>query len=214
MRHSSNSGIIAGAWGLAAGLIGSLCCIGPSAAILLGLGASSALLGFSLDRTVTLAGGAALLLAGAILAWRRGRACDLRPAARWRTPALMVAGFALAYGLLGLLAPALAARQEDAAANLVPLAVQSQALSVPQGQVIVAAPRRLTLIIEKMDCPPCAAHLHGLLKRKSFVRSFVAESGNEQVMIDYDSSQTTAKAVFALIPSNYGVTLISDQALP
>ena len=56
MRHSSNSEIVAGAWGLAAGVVGSLCCIGPSAAILLGLGASSALLGFTLDRALALGG--------------------------------------------------------------------------------------------------------------------------------------------------------------
>src|SRR4051812_50130642 len=104
MRHSSNSGITASAWGLASGLFGSLCCIGPSAAVLLGLGSSSALLGFSLDHTMALAGGAALLSAGALLAVRRARACDLRLAARWHAPALMLTSFALAFGLLGLLA--------------------------------------------------------------------------------------------------------------
>jgi len=205
---------MAGAWGLAAGVVGSLCCIGPSAAILLGLGASSALLGFSLDRTVALASGVALLLAGAVLAWRRAHACDLRPAARWRTPALMFASFGLAYGLLGWLAPALAARQEDAAANLAPVAAQSQALSLPQGQAIAAVPRRLTLSIEKMDCPPCAATVRTALKRQKAVRAFVAETGNDEVRIDYDSSRTSAKKLAALFPARYGVTRISDQPIP
>src|SRR5690349_2939612 len=41
MRSSSKGEIHAGIWGMAAGVVGSLCCIGPSAAILLGLGASS-----------------------------------------------------------------------------------------------------------------------------------------------------------------------------
>jgi copper chaperone CopZ len=215
MRHSSHSGIMAAAWGLAAGLAGSLCCIGPSAAVLLGLGSSSALLSFSLDHTVALAGGAALLLAGAILASRRARACDLRPAARWRTPALMLASFALAYGLLGLLAPALAARQEDAAADSELAASQRQSISLPQGRAITAAPlRRLTLIVEKMDCPPCAATVHTALKRQPTVRAFVAEAGNDQVTIDYDSGRTSAKKLAALFPPRYGVTLISDQAIP
>src|SRR5690349_1109759 len=107
----------AGAWGLAAGLVGSLCCIGPSTAILLGLGASSALLGWTLDRALALGGGAVLLLIGALLVWRRSRACELGPAARWRSPALLLISFALVYGLLGVLVPALAARQEDAAAD-------------------------------------------------------------------------------------------------
>src|SRR5215218_9674038 len=109
MRLSSNSEIMAGAWGLVAGIVGSLCCIGPSAAILLGLGASSALLGLTLDRVLALGGGAALLLTGALLVAWRERTCDLRPSARWRNPALLLASFALAYGLLGLLVPVLAA---------------------------------------------------------------------------------------------------------
>jgi len=138
MRQSSNGEIRAGAWGLAAGLVGSLCCIGPSAAILLGLGSSSALLGLTLDRRLALAGGAALLLAGLILALRRTRACQLRPGLRWRAPALLLAGFALAYGLLGLLAPSLAARQEDAAAASAPAesGMTSNTTSLP--------PRRIT----------------------------------------------------------------------
>ena len=213
IRHWSNSGIRAGAWGLVSGLVGSLCCIGPSAALLLGLGSSSALLGFTLDRALAVGGGVALLLAGAVLAWRRARACDLRPAARWRNPALMFASFALAYGLLGLLVPALAARQEDAAANLAPLVMSSQALRLPQGQAIAAAPRRLMLSIEKMDCPPCAAPIRALLKRQPFVRAFVAEAGNDEVTIDYDSGQTSAKKLAALFPAYYRVTLISDKPI-
>src|SRR3954447_13494331 len=156
MRHTSNSEIRAGVWGLAAGVVGSLCCIGPSAAVLLGLGSSSALLGFSLDHTVALAGGAALLLVGALLAVRQPHTCHLGPAARWRAPALMLASFALAYGLLGLLAPALAARQEDAVADAAHAVSQGQSLSVWKAQpAVVAAPsRRLTLIVEKMECHP------------------------------------------------------------
>ncbi len=215
MHKNSGSELRAGAWGLAAGLVGSLCCIGPSAAILLGLGASSALLGFTLDRALALGGGTALLGVGLLFALRRTHACDLRPATRWRNPALMLVSFALAYGLLGLLAPALAARQEDAATISELATSQRTTHNLSKGQpAIAAAPiRRLTLIAEKMECPPCAAHVRGLLKRKPFVRSFVAEANNEQVTIDYDSSQITAQAVLALIPNRYGVTLISDAAL-
>ena len=211
IRRSSTHEIHAGVWGLVAGIVGSLCCVGPSAAILLGLGASSALLGFSLDRTVALAGGAALLLAGLVLAQRRVRACDLRPAARWRAPALMLVSFAVVYGLLGILAPALAARQEDAAAN----SPQRQALMLPQGQQVAAAaaPRRLTLSILKMDCPPCAASVRTALKRQKAVRAFVAETGNDEVTIEYDGVRVTAKKLAMLFPARYGVTQINDQAI-
>src|SRR5690349_19217653 len=151
MRQTSTDKTYASAWGLAAGLVGSLCCIGPSAAILLGLGASSALLGVSLDRALALAGGAALLLIGALMASQRARACDLRPAARWRAPAVMLISFALAYGLLGLLLPALAARQEDSVAASKPATFQESLLGLSKQPPAASAQlHRLTLIIEKM----------------------------------------------------------------
>src|SRR5262249_26004810 len=108
MRFSilrSSFSIRGSAWGLLAVLAGSLCCLGRSAAVLLGLGSSSALFGFQLDRPLALGIGAALLLVGLALALRRAQACAVRPAARWRQPALMLISFALAYGLLGVLTP-------------------------------------------------------------------------------------------------------------
>jgi copper chaperone CopZ len=182
---------------------------------LLGLGASSALLWLTLDRALALGGGAALLLSGLLFALRRPRTCELRPTARWRTLALMLASFALGYGVLGLLAPVLAARQEDATADAAQAASQRQSLSVSKKQPAVAAApsRRLTLIVEKMDCPPCAATVRTALKRQPSVRAFVAEVYNDQVTIDYDSGRTSAKKLAALFPARYGVTLISDAAL-
>jgi hypothetical protein len=191
------------AWGLLAGLAGSLCCIGPSAAVLLGLGSSSALFGLTVDRTLALIAGGALLLIGLALALRRVRACELRLSHRWRQPAILLATFAVSYSLLGLLAPQLAARQEDAAA-------------APVAPAPASAPqlRRVTLIVEKMVCPPCAAHMRSLLKRKPFVRGWTAESGDERVTIDYDSRQASAKTLIDLIPQRFGVTVVSDVALP
>ncbi|MEO7909871.1 MAG: heavy-metal-associated domain-containing protein [Roseiflexaceae bacterium] len=215
MRQHANTGVMAGAWGLASGLFGSLCCIGPSAAVLLGLGSSSALLGFSLDHTLALAGGAALLLGGVLLAVRQTRACDLRPAVGWRAPALMLISFALAFGFLGVLAPALAARQEDAVTDAELAASHPHALSLPQAPAVAAAPqRRLTLSVEKMNCPPCAAAIRNAIKRQPTVRAFVADAYNDQVTIDYDSGRTSAKKLAALIPAHYGVTLISDELIP
>jgi copper chaperone CopZ len=191
------------AWGLLAGLVGSLCCIGPSAALLLGLGSSSALLGLQLDQALARGAGFALLLGGVALALRRERACAARSIARWRQSALLLAAFALSYGLLGLLLPALAAQREDAAT--VPVA----AVAAP-----ASALRRATLIVEKMECPPCAASVRTLLERKPFVQHFVAESGNQQVIVDYDSRQIDARGLAGLIPRRYNVVLIGDEPLP
>jgi len=193
-----------GALGLLAGIVGSLCCVGPSAAILLGLGSSSALAGLAFDRTLALAGGGALLVIGLLLAHRQARACALPRVARWRAPALILLTFAVAYGLLGYLLPALAERQADASSPITTSAPAPQASSL----------RRATLLIEKMYCPPCAAHVRGALGRKPSIHSFIAETDNEEVIVDYDSQQTSTRAIIAIFPYSFHVKLISDQALP
>jgi hypothetical protein len=196
-------------WGLLAGFAGSLCCLGPSAAVLLGLGTSSALFGLQLERPLAFGIGAALLLAGLAFALRRERACAVRPAARWRQPALLLASFALAYGLLGLLAPWAAARQEEAVvASIAPVASSVGDLPRPSSEY-----RRATLIIEKMVCPPCAANVRSLLKRKAFVHGFMAEEGNETVVIDYNPEQIDAQHLVKLFPLSFKVKLLSDDPL-
>jgi hypothetical protein len=208
LLHSSFS-IRNSAWGLLAGLAGSLCCLGPSTAVLLGLGSSSALFGLQLERPLAFGIGAALLLAGLAFALRRKRACAVRPAARWRQPALLLASFALVYGLLGLFAPWAAAQEEDAAvASIAPPAHLAVDLPRPSSEF-----RRATLIIEKMVCPPCAANVRSLLKRKAFVHGFMAEEGNETVVIDYDPQQIDARQLVKLFPLSFKAKLLSDDPL-
>ena len=205
MNHPSTHAprtVASSAWGLLAGLVGSICCLGPSTAVLLGLGSSSALFGLQFDRTLALGAGVALLLGGIARSLVRERSCALRSAARWRAPALMLAAFVLSYGLLGYLAPALAARQEDTA------------VVAPAAPVEAASLRRATLLIEKMDCPPCAAAIHNRLKQKPFVHHLVAEAYNQQVVIDYDSRQVDAQHLVQMFPMSYGITLVSDEPLP
>lgn len=194
-----------GALGLLAGLIGGLCCLGPSVAALLGLGASSALAGLAFGRGLTLAAGGAVLLAGGYLA-RRRRACALPGQVGWRAPAALLIAFGLSYGLLGYLLPRVAERQAD---ERVAMATVSR---LPAAQA--GALRRATLSIEKMNCPPCAAHVRGLLARKAFVRAFVAETGNEQVTIDYDEQRAGVQQVIALFPWSFHVALLSDGPRP
>ena len=207
---NSQFSIRGSAWGLLAGLAGSLCCLGPSVAVLLGLGSSSALFGLQLDRPLALAFGAALLILGLALTLRRERVCATRPAARWRQPALLLASFVLTYGLLGLLTPWAAAQQEAAASASAAL----PAASAPELPRASSEFRRATLVVEKMICPPCAASVRGLLKRKPFVRGFVAEEGNEAVVIEYDSRQVEARDLVRLFPVSFKVTLIGDVPLP
>jgi Heavy-metal-associated domain len=115
----------------------------------------------------------------------------------------MLAAFALAYGSLGLLLPELAARRVEA----------TEPATLPAAAPAAPASHRATLIIEKMECPPCAAHVRSLLGRKPFVSAFVAESGNQQVVVDYDSRQIDALGLARLFPHAYRVTLIGDEVL-
>ena len=193
-----------GLWGALAGAVGGLCCVGPSAAVLLGLGASSALAGFTLDRDAALTAGVALLAAGMVLILRPRAICRLGGAARWQAPALMLAAFALAYALIGVLLPVVAARHAEAS-------TPSLSPDVPVGSSEL---RRATLLIEKMSCPPCAATVRGALKRDPAVRQFVAETSDEQVTIVYDGARTSVGQLAARFPRRYGVTVVSDVSLP
>jgi len=203
MKQASTT-IRTGALGLLAGFVGSLCCLGPSAAILLGLGSSSALTGLAFDRRLALAGGGALLVAGLLLARRRARACAVPGAARWRAPALMLLSFVLAYGLLGYVLPTLAERQADASARV-------STMTAPQAP---ASLRRATLLVENMYCPPCAAHVRGALAHKPYIHGFIAETSNEEVVVDYDSQRANTRAIVSIFPYSFHVKLISDQPLP
>jgi copper chaperone CopZ len=214
------------AWGLAAGLAASLCCLGPAASALLGLGASSALAGAQIGSGPAAALGLATFAAGVALALRRGAACGLSRAGRLRAPLVMLAAFALSYALLARALPEAAARQVAAASA--PLAAQARpelpaempaaapaALAQAPPEAPEAAPaRRLTLSIEKMDCAPCVAGVRRLLSAQPGVSAFVAEQNLDEVTVDYSPAAVDAATLAALFPASYGVTLIGDAALP
>lgn len=196
------------AWGLLAGIAGSLCCLGPSAAVLLGLGASSALAGVQLERLPALGAGLALLIVGVLLAYRRARMCGLTPAARARGPLVALLSFGLAYAVLAYVLPALAAQQIYAeAAATAPASFAAPAAST-------APSERLVISIIKMDCPPCVAKVHATLAQEPGVRAFVAELNVDEVTIDYDPSVVSAERLAGLFPSSYQVEIVSESVLP
>lgn len=210
-------------WGFLAGVIGSLCCLGPTAALLLGLSSSSALFSLQLDQSWALAASLIMLAGGIVQALRRSRSGAVCGVARWRSPLMMALTFVVSYALLGVLLPLFAARQElaaDVANGGATAQVASVAANVgdqPQQIVNVAAKapelRRLTMIIEKMNCPPCAAKVHNRLSQKPAVRELRAEAYNEEVIVTYDASLSTGEQLMKLFPRQYGLTLISDEAI-
>jgi hypothetical protein len=196
-------------WGLIAGLVGSLCCLGPSTAALLGLGSSSLLFSMQINQRWALFVSGLLLLCGIVRVLRPMQPKAACRRARWQQPAIMLAVFALSYWLLGGLLPTLAAQVEASNAA-------QQVIAAPPRQVAAASPatptlHRLTLIIEKMNCPPCAVKIRNRLKGKPAVRELRAEDYNEEVIITYDPQQTTGEALVKLIPTQYDVTFIRDE---
>jgi copper chaperone CopZ len=200
----------AGWWGVIAGVAGSFCCLGPSAAVLLGLGSSSALFSLQFDQPWALLLSTVLLLAGAIHSYRKQRGlCGI---GRWRAPLMLLASFGIAYGLLAGALPLLASRIENSrrVQPAAVAAVQPQAAALPSPKTEL---RRLTLIVEKMTCPPCAVKIRNRLHSKPAVRQLRAEEYNEEVVITYDPAQASAEELTKLIPREYGVLRISDEPL-
>lgn len=194
------------AWGFVAAVAGSLCCIGPAAAVLLGLGASSALAALQLGRTPASLLGLGLLALGVALAMRRGAACGLGRARRLRAPALMLLAFGLCYWGLAYALPAAAAQRIAAAPVVAPPAAPAA--------VEVAQARRLTLSIEKMDCAPCVAQVNRLLAEQGGVLAFVALAESDEVTVDYLPAEVAAATLAHLFPPSYGVRVLGDAPLP
>lgn len=197
-----------GIWGLLAGALGALCCVGPSAAVLLGLGAGSAVAGLAVDRHVALLAGAGALAVGLVLAARQARACSAAPAARWRAPAMLLASFALSYALLGLLLPRAAAGAIPDSPGLPSAAARVEAAAPRPG------PRRATLTVDKLYCPPCAATVRAALKREPAVGAWEAHEESGLLVIDYDPARLTAGEIAGLFPEGFGVALVRDEPLP
>ncbi|HEY0733392.1 MAG TPA: heavy-metal-associated domain-containing protein [Herpetosiphonaceae bacterium] len=216
MNRSTIPTTSASHWGVLAGVVGSLCCLGPTAAVLLGLGSSSALFSLQLDQSWALAASLIVLTGGIIQALRRSRAGVVCGIARWRQPLMMALTFAISYALLAVLLPLFAAQQERSGGEANQVASITAGAS-DQTQPIVAPVveepelRRLTMIIEKMNCPPCAAKVHNRLSQKPAVRELRAEAYNEEVVVTYDASLATGEQLMKLFPRQYGLTLISDE---
>lgn len=99
------------AWGLGAALIGSLCCVGPVAAVAMGLGSTSFLLGFTAYRPYLLGASLVIMGGGALLMLRQSSKCFARVQRQrnlWMYLGTTVVTFALGYGLLTYVLPGLA----------------------------------------------------------------------------------------------------------
>jgi copper chaperone CopZ len=121
----------------------------------------------------------------------------------------MLAVFGLSYGALAYALPAAAARRVASEAPAAAPLVASPALAAGG-----AEQHRLTLSIEKMYCPPCAATVQRLLAKQVGVSAVVASVDSDVVIVDYRPAEVDAAALTRLLPHSYGVTVLSNVALP
>ena len=202
MKETATQGAVrahSSLWGTIAGALGSLCCLGPSAALILGMGASSTLAGLALHRSLALGLGLAMLGFGLLHSYRQSRSCTV--AARWHSPVLLLGTFVLSYTLLAYGLP------QVAASNAI---TRPAAVSEQLGLTL----SRLSLSLEKMDCPPCVVRVEQILSAQPAVNSFTAQEGLDRVTIDYDPALISQLQLVTLFPTNYHAVSISATELP
>jgi copper chaperone CopZ len=121
----------------------------------------------------------------------------------------MLAVFGLSYGALAYALPAAAARRIASEVQAAAPLAASPVLAAEGGEQ-----HRLTLSIEKMYCPPCAATVQRLLAKQAGVSAFVASVDSDEVIVDYWPAEVDAATLTRLFPHSYGVTVLSNAALP
>lgn len=119
------------AWGIGAALVGSLCCVGPVVAVVMGLGSASFLLSFTAYRPLFLGASFLLMGAGAVIMVRRSRTCcsvEQQQRNLWAYLVVSLITFASSYGLLTYVIPILAYNAVGEAASPTTAAPTEQGL--------------------------------------------------------------------------------------
>ncbi|MBI2497835.1 MAG: cation transporter [Opitutae bacterium] len=185
MKKDGSSWMLTG--GVLAGLIASLCCIGPLLSLTLGLGSFAASTWFAQWRPVFL--GVTIVFLG--LAWyltyRRPKAgcadgsCARPPGKAARTSLWLGTLVALAAAIY----PALPAASH-----------QANAAAVAVGDA------RLSVLIPSMDCPPCAKGIEASLRRAPGVKQAEVDYASKAAVLVYNPSATSRERLLALIDTS------------
>jgi len=205
-----NKSAVGGAsrWGLFAALLATLCCVGPLAPVLLGLGAGAALFGLDQYRPWFLGAGLALL---GLASWRavRRRYCRRGQAPR---PSVLVATiFGTGIGFYLLLqygvAPVLAGLASEK------LARQDRIDAAPAAAASAGEePLRAALLkIEGMDCAACAVGVEEALRSHPGAREARVDWRGGEGEVVYDPSLTTLEAILQTeLPERYALRLAEE----
>lgn len=185
MKKPGISWTLAG--GVAAGIVASLCCIGPLLSLGLGLGSFAAAAWFAQWRPVLLGITFVLLgLAWYLTYWRLKADCADDTCAR---PPGRTARVSLWVGTIVAMAAAIypsfpATKHQINAATVAP------------------SDARFSVQIPSMDCPPCAAGIEASLSRAPGVRQAAVDYDSKAAVLVYDSSVTNQDRLLALIDAS------------
>jgi len=170
-----------------AAILASLCCIGPVAVALLGVGSIGAFTAFESFRPYLIEVTALLLGTAFYMTYRKREVqcedgtCKVQSAGKWNKisvwGATLIAVFVLGFPYLGF----------------APTAPVSAAV---QGKTIT------TVAIEGMNCDGCAKGLEGSLTRLNGVHKATVAFEKEQAVIEYDSLLVQPRAFLDLIHEN------------
>lgn len=170
--------------GIFAGLVASLCCIGPLVSLTLGLGSFAASAWFAQWRPVFLGVTFVLLGLAWYLSYRRPKMeCEDGSCAQ---PPGRAAQISLWLGTLVALAaaiyPSLPAKIQ-----------QIDATAVAANEV------KLSVLIPSMDCPPCAKGIEATLSRAPGVKHATVDYDTKLAVLVYDPTATNRNQLLALI---------------
>ncbi|MGH9970552.1 MAG: mercuric transporter MerT family protein [Pyrinomonadaceae bacterium] len=194
--------VIAGA--VSAGLLASLCCIGPLLFVLFGVGAFGAATYFDKARPF-LMGGSILLLAVAFywVYFKRtkepcepGEACAVKPLSRASRIGLWIASVAvLAFAALPYFAGPLAAKiDEKRTIGEQPINEECCVADI-SGDTTTITPAAgmdvVTFKVEGMTCVSCEVTINLALNRTRGVRSAVVSYDRGEAVVEYDPQKTT-----------------------
>jgi len=170
--------------GVLAGVVASLCCVGPLLALSLGLGSFAASAWFAQWRPVFLGVTFVLLSVAWYLTYRRPKV-DCKDGSCARPPG-KAARISLWLGTLVALAAAIYPSLPAANHQINAAAVASSDAS-------------LSVLIPSMDCPPCAAGIEASPSRAPGVKQAAVDYDTKTAVLVYDPSVSDLDKLLALI---------------
>lgn len=185
MKKNGSSWALTG--GVIAGLIASLCCIGPLLSLSLGLGSFAASAWFAQWRPVLLAVTFILLGFAWWLTYHRPK-IDCADGTCTRPPG-KTARISLWLGTLVVLGSAI-----------------YPSLPVEHHQInaiaVAADDARLSVLIPSMDCPPCATGIEASLNRAQGVKQAEVNYDTKEANLIFDPAITSREKLLALIDAS------------